>query len=623
MADMDRVWDVVVVGGGHAGIEAAMAAHRLGVAVLLVTSDRATLGAMPCNPAIGGPAKSTLVREVDALGGWMARAADASRIQAKVLNASKGPAVQALRLQCDKHAYAAWMNRLVTTYVQVLEVSARGFAPDREGWSLATDVGRVRARSLVLTTGTFMSGLCHTGEAATPGGRIGEAPSTGLSEALRRLGLRTRRMKTGTPPRVDRRSLDFSQMQPAPGDDGDLTLSYLPLARSQENVMCHLVYTNNKTHDVVRDNMHLSPMFQGRIEGPGPRYCPSFEDKVHRFADKPAHGLFIEPEGLDTDWIYVQGFSTSLPAAVQEAMLRTLPGFADVVLLRPGYAVEYDQLPAIQLRPTLAVKDWPGLFTAGQINGTSGYEEAAAQGLLAGLNAARHARGQEGVVLPRSGSFIGTLVDDLTTMDIPEPYRMLTARSEYRLVLRGDNADLRLTPLGRDLGLVPDDRWQAFLERRAAIDDALGWLGRTRIHPAPDVDAALAPHGEALVVPCSLAELLRRPRVPAEVVWALGGRDGDAPDVVAQAGIVTKYAGYIRRMEEDIRRQDAAAAALIPDGLDYATVAGLSHEAREKLGRVRPATLGQAQRIPGVTPVDVGLLRVHLARRPGAAPVVA
>ncbi|MEB3205403.1 MAG: FAD-dependent oxidoreductase, partial [Candidatus Sericytochromatia bacterium] len=362
---MDRVWDVVVVGGGHAGIEAAMAAHRLGAAVLLVTTDRATLGAMPCNPAIGGPAKSTLVREVDALGGWMARAADASRIQAKVLNASKGPAVQALRLQCDKHAYAAWMNRLVTAHVQVLEASARDFGPDGDGWSLATDAGNVRTRSLVLTTGTFMSGLCHTGEAATPGGRIGEAPSTGLSEALRRLGLRLRRMKTGTPPRVDRRSLDFSQMQPAPGDEGDLALSYVPLARSQENVMCHLVYTNDKTHKIVRDNMHLSPMFQGRIEGPGPRYCPSFEDKVHRFADKPAHGLFIEPEGLDTDWIYVQGFSTSLPAAVQEAMLRTLPGFADAVLLRPGYAVEYDQLPAIQLRPTLGVKDWPGLFTAG------------------------------------------------------------------------------------------------------------------------------------------------------------------------------------------------------------------------------------------------------------------
>ncbi|MEB3237074.1 MAG: tRNA uridine-5-carboxymethylaminomethyl(34) synthesis enzyme MnmG [Candidatus Sericytochromatia bacterium] len=620
---MERVWDVVVVGGGHAGIEAGMAAHRLGAMVLLVTTDRATLGAMPCNPAIGGPAKSTLVREVDALGGWMARAADASRIQAKVLNASKGPAVQALRLQCDKHAYAAWMNRLVSAHLTVLEASARDFAPIPGGWSLETNVGAVKARSLVLTTGTFMSGLCHTGAASSPGGRIGEAPSTGLSEALRRLGLRTRRMKTGTPPRVDRRSLDFSQMQQAPGDAGDLALSFLPLDRSHVDVMCHLVYTNEKTHEIVRDNMHLSPMFQGRIEGPGPRYCPSFEDKVHRFADKPAHGLFIEPEGLETDWIYVQGFSTSLPADVQLAMLRTLPGFRQVELLRPGYAVEYDQLPAIQLAPTLEVKDWPGLFTAGQINGTSGYEEAAAQGLLAGLNAARHARGTPGVVLPRDGSFLGTLVDDLTTMDIPEPYRMLTARSEYRLVLRGDNADLRLTPLGRELGLVPDERWQAFEARREAIAEALRWLERTRILPSAEVDAVLAPHGEALAVPSTLADLLRRPRVPAETVWALGARTGDASDVVAQAAITTKYAGYIRRMEEDIRRQAASVAVAIPAGLDYGQVQGLSQEAREKLGRVRPTTLGQAQRIPGVTPVDIGLLRVHLARVSGGAPVVA
>ncbi len=607
----------IIVGGGHAGVEAALASARLGVPTVLLTGDPQKICTLPCNPSIGGSAKGQLVREIDALGGAMAVLADRCSVHSRFLNESKGPAVRALRQQMDKPAYGhaaldvlrAQPNlEIVQGLVEDVIVEAgavRGV--------VCADGTRHSATAVVLATGTFLGGKTFRGDVVQGEGRFGEAPSVGLSRALRRMGFPTRRLKTGTPPRIDKTSVDYDAMQLQPPSDIPLVFSYMSELRfAGPQLNCYITQTNERTHKLVRDNLHRSPLYGlDLIEGIGPRYCPSIEDKVVKFAHNPTHSIFIEPEGWNEPTLYVGGFSTSLPAEVQIEMLRTLPGLESCVMLRAGYAVEYDMVPPTELRDTLETHRVQNLFHCGQLNGTSGYEEAAAQGLIAGVNAARTLQGREPLRLGRSDAYIGVLIDDLVSKGVDEPYRMLTSRAEHRVVLRHDNADARLTPIGREIGLVSDEAWEAFNDRQTALRNVLRRAERTRVTVEQIGD-------QRFDAGATLADALRRPTLTfADIARyfdpPVGGQLGE------RAAIELKVAGYVHRQELAIEKAARTERVVIPETLDYAAILALSREAREKLAARRPRTLGAASRIPGVTPADIAIIRLFAHRERSAA----
>ncbi len=623
MRFMAGKYDVAVIGAGHAGIEAALAAARLGCATVVFTINLDCVGNMPCNPSIGGTAKGHLVREIDALGGEMGRAADANTLQSRMLNRGKGPAVHSLRAQIDRRAYSATMKHTLETTpgLDLKQAEIVELVRDGDGWLLTTRLEeQYRARAVVLATGTFLRGRIYVGDVSYDGGPDGMYAATGLTDSLLALGIPLRRFKTGTPCRVLRSSIDFSRMELQPGDEPVVPFSFETAVPPENRLPCHITWTTPETKAVIMQNLHRSPLYSGKIHGVGPRYCPSIEDKIVRFAEKERHQVFIEPCGASTEEMYLQGLSSSLPVDVQQAFLRTIPGLEHVHVMRSAYAIEYDCCDPLSLDATLEFMDQPGLFGAGQFNGSSGYEEAAAQGLVAGINAAHRVLGIAPMRLDRASGYIGTLVDDLVTKGCTDPYRMMTSRSEYRLVLRQDNADRRLTPIGREAGLVDDRRWAHYQARAAAFDAERRRLHETILPPSEALNALLTAHGTSPVVSgVRLEELLRRPQLNYDALTPVDtGRPTLDPLVREQVEVELKYEGYIRRQEADIAEMRRLENRLLPPDTDYTALRGLRKEAAEKLSRVRPHSIGQAGRISGVSPADVAVLILWLQGRASA-----
>lgn len=615
-----KEYDVAVIGAGHAGIEAALASARLGAKTIIFAINLDSVGNMPCNPSIGGTSKGHLVREIDALGGEMGKAADKTQIQTRMLNRGKGPAVHSLRAQIDRREYSKYMKHVVELQenLDLKQAEIIDLKQTDDGlWQLKTKLEAIyTAKSVVLATGTFLGGKIYIGEVSYESGPDGMFPATELSKSLKKLGIPLRRFKTGTPSRVNRRSIDFSVLEKQEGDETETPFSFETEKADGNKSFCYIAYTNDDTKQVILDNLHRSPLYSGKIEGVGPRYCPSFEDKIVRFPDKLRHQFFIEPCGLDTEELYLQGMSSSLPEDVQLKFLRTIKGLENVEVMRTAYAIEYDCVDPLALKPSLEFLDLSGLYGAGQFNGSSGYEEAAAQGLIAGINAARRAQGKDAFILDRASSYIGTLIDDLVTKGCMDPYRMMTSRSEYRLLLRQDNADIRLTPYGHEIGLISDERYQKFLNKMQLIKDEIKRAAQTTIHVSEDLQKLLvsretAPMNKGM----KLIELIKRPQISYDDLAPFDTERPDLPpEIFEQVEIELKYEGYIKRQQAQINEMRRLEVKLLPKDIDYNAIDGLRLEAREKLSKIRPHSVGQASRISGVSPSDISVLLIYLAK---------